>query len=146
MTNMIRKQIEIAAPIEQVWHAISDHKEFGTWFKVALDGPFVPGEEQTGQMTYPGFEHMPWKARVVAVEEPRLLAFDWPHTDDEVLGEDMPWTRVEFALAPSGSGTLLTVTESGFDALPEGVRDTFYRRNDGGWTEQLGNVKAHVGG
>lgn len=146
MPNEIRKQIEIEAPVGRVWQAISDHQEFGAWFKVRIDQPFVPGTEQTGQMTYPGYEHMPWKARVVAVEAPHLLSFDWPHTDDKEVREDWPWTRVEFRLEPRGEGTLLTVVESGFDALPAEVRDTFFRRNEGGWMEQLGNVKAHVGG
>jgi uncharacterized protein YndB with AHSA1/START domain len=147
MSDVIRKQVELRAPLERVWQAISDPAEFGSWFKVRLDGPFEPGIEQTGQMTYPGYEHMPWKARVVAVEPPHRLAFDWPHMDDqERVREDWPWTRVEFRLEAQGEGTLLTVTESGFDALPPETRDNSYRQNEGGWEQQTGNIAAHVDG
>jgi uncharacterized protein YndB with AHSA1/START domain len=147
MPDVIQKRVELKAPIERVWEAISDHERFGSWFKVRLDGPFVAGEEQTGQITYPGYEHMPWKARVVAVEAPHRLAFDWPHMDGEQhVREDWPWTRVEFRLEARGDGTLLTITESGFDALPPETRDISYRQNEGGWEEQSRNIAAHVDG
>lgn len=98
-------------------------------------------------MTYPGFEHYPWKARVVAIEPQRLFSYEWPHMDDEgQVREDWPWTLVEFRLEPQGSGTHLTVTESGFDALPAERRDTAFRMNEGGWQEQMGNIRAHVRG
>ena len=56
------------------------------------------------------------------------------------------WTTVEFILAPNANGTTLTVTESGFDAVPEPRRANVMRSNDGGWAEQLQNIKSHVGG
>ena len=147
MADQIEKSIALAAPIDRVWRAISDHEEFGTWFRVKLDGPFVEGALSTGQMTYPGFEHYPWKGRVVAIEPPRLFSYEWPHMDDHgQVREDWPWTLVEFRLEPQGSGTHLTVTESGFDALPAERRDTAFRMNEGGWQEQMGNIEAHVGG
>lgn len=147
MTDRIERSVDIGAPIERVWRAISDPAEFGAWFRVRLDGPFEAGTEQTGQMTYPGYEHYPWKARIVAVEPPHRLAFDWPHMDgSQQVREDWPWTRVEFRLAPHGTGTRVTITESGFDALPAEVRDTNYRQNDRGWEEQARNIAAHVAG
>ena len=39
MTNTITKTTLVNAPIEKVWRAVSDHREFGTWFKVDLDWP-----------------------------------------------------------------------------------------------------------
>jgi len=41
MSDCIEKQIELKAPISRVWRAITDYREFGTWFKVNLEGPFV---------------------------------------------------------------------------------------------------------
>jgi uncharacterized protein YndB with AHSA1/START domain len=55
-----------------------------------------------------------------------------------------PPTLVEFKLAPIESGTRLTVVESGFDALPAERQPLALRMNDGGWQEQVGNIKAHV--
>jgi len=48
MTDRIEKRMEIAAPVARVWQALTDHREFGEWFRVKLDGPFVPGRASTG--------------------------------------------------------------------------------------------------
>ena len=77
MTDRIEKTVELKAPVSRVWKALTDHKEFGAWFRVSLDGPFVPGGRSTGHITYPGYENLAWEARVVAMEEPRLFAFTW---------------------------------------------------------------------
>lgn len=58
MTNQIEKQIDLKAPVSRVWRAITDHREFGQWFKVNFEGPFALGEVARGNMTHPGYEHM----------------------------------------------------------------------------------------
>jgi len=147
MTSHIFKQIVLKAPVERVWRALTDHREFGSWFKAAIDGPFAAGEMSRGMMTYPGFEHMPWEARIIAVEEPRYFAFSWPpYAGEGIDTSGDPWTFVEFRLEPADGGTRLTVTESGFDKLPPDHREPAFRSNDAGWEEQLGNIAAHVGG
>jgi len=55
-----------------------------------------------------------------------------------------PATLVEFRLEPKGGGTLLTVTETGFDAIPKDRQFEAYRMNESGWTEQLQNIDRHV--
>jgi uncharacterized protein YndB with AHSA1/START domain len=147
MTDRIEKSIELKAPVERVWRALTDSREFGSWFLAAIDGPFVPGEPSKGRMTYPGFEHLPWEARIEAMEEPRYFAFSWPpfYGDDhpaDTSGD--PWTLVEFRLEPTAAGTRLDVAESGFDKLPADRRELAFRSNEPGWTEQLGNIKRYV--
>lgn len=145
MSDRIEKSVELNAPVERVWRALTDHEEFGAWFKVKLDQPFAVGARSTGHITYPGYEHVPWKARIVEMDEPRLFSFRWPHMDEkQEVREDWPWSLVEFRLEPSGTGTRLTVVESGFDALPANRRAENHRLNEQGWTEQMGNIKAHV--
>ena len=146
MTDRIEKSIDIAAPVERVWRALTDHEEFGAWFRVKLEGPFVLGETSLGRMTYPGYEDLKWEARVVAMEAPRLFAFTW-HPDAVDPNRDYsaePQIRVEFRLEPAAEGTHLTVVESGFDALPADRRDEALRSNTDGWEEQVKNVKAYV--
>ena len=147
MTDRIEKTIDLAAPVERVWRAVTDHEEFGQWFKVRLDQPFAVGTPSTGMMTYPGYEHVPWHARIVRMDPPHLFAFEWPQMDeaDEAVDETA-WTLVEFRLEPTESGTRLTIVESGFDALPDGKGALAMRRNEPGWEEQAGNIKAHVEG
>lgn len=151
MANSIIKSIEIAAPLAKVWDALIDHEKFGTWFRVALDQPFVVGYASTGHMTYPGYEDYRWEARIVAIEPMTRFAYEWPATGgDKGLmdsGVAVPeWTLVEFALEPMPGGTRLTVTESGFDKVLEPRRSNVMRSNDGGWAEQVKNIRDYVEG
>lgn len=151
MSDSIINTVEIAAPVAKVWEALVDHEKFGSWFKVALDQPFAVGEPSTGHMTYPGYEDYRWEARVVAIEPMKRFAFEWPATggDKELMDSGVPvpeWTLVEFLLEPNGGGTRLTVTESGFDKVPEPRRTNVMRDNEGGWTEQVQNIRAYVEG
>lgn len=148
MTDSIERTIDLRAPIDRVWRALTDHREFGQWFRVAIDQPFVAGEPATGQITHEGYEHVRWDVRIVAMEEPRRFAFTWhPYAVDTTVdySQEEP-TLVEFRLEPEGKGTRLTVTESGFDRVPAHRRDEAIRMNSGGWTEQIENIRAHVDG
>ena len=148
MSDRIEKTIDLAAPIDRVWRAISDHEEFGAWFKVALEAPFAVGQEARGRISHPGYEHVTWTARVTAIEPPRLLAFTWhPYgVDPDVDYTKEERTLVEFKLEPIAAGTRLTVVESGFDKVPAQRREEAFRMNDGGWTQQIRNIRAHVDG
>jgi uncharacterized protein YndB with AHSA1/START domain len=145
-TDRIEKQIELAAPIGRVWRAITDYREFGKWFRVSLESPFVPGQTTRGRITYPGYEHLVMEVVVQKMERERLFSFHWhPYAVDPTADYSQePPTLVEFRLAPRGTGTLLVVTESGFDALPPGRRDEAFRMNDGGWAVQIKNVEAYL--
>jgi uncharacterized protein YndB with AHSA1/START domain len=146
MSNVIEKRIELNAPVSRVWRALTNHEEFGSWFRVKLDGPFVAGQVSRGRITYPGYEHLKWEVTVEKVEPERLFSFTWhPYAvDPDTDYSSEPTTLVEFRLEPKDGGTLLTVTETGFDAIPKDRRFEAYRMNEGGWTEQIKNVKRHV--
>jgi uncharacterized protein YndB with AHSA1/START domain len=148
--DRILKRIALQAPVERVWRALTDYKEFGEWFRVKLDGPFVVGQVSRGQITYPGCEHVKWEAMVEKMEPGKLFSFTWPHAKSldkadyspDYSGE--PRTLVEFRLEKTSHGTLLVVTESGFDKIPRDRRDEAFRMNDGGWTEQMKNIENYV--
>jgi len=146
MSNVIEKQIELNAPVSRVWRALTDYREFGEWFSVKLDGPFVAGKISTGYITYPGYEHLKWEAVVQKMEPERLFSFTWhPYAvDPKVDYSNEPATLVEFRLEPKDKGTVLYLTESGFDALPEDRRFEAFRMNEDGWTEQMTNIENHL--
>ncbi len=144
--NRIEKQIELKAPTSLVWRALTDHREFGEWFRVRLEGPFVAGQVSRGQITHPGYEHVKWEAVVQKMEPERLFSFTWhPYSVDPKIdySKETP-TLVEFRLAATTSGTLLAVTESGFENIPTNRRLDAFRRNDGGWAQQMKNIESHV--
>ena len=147
--DRVEKTIELRAPRSRVWRAISNGKDFGTWFGLGtpleLVGDFVPGAEIQGKWTVDGravHEHF---CTIVKVEPERLLAFDWiPY--ELAPGDDIakhPRTRIEFRLEDIASGTRLTVVESGFSKLPA---DKQYKRaeNAEGWGIQIHAIAQHV--
>jgi uncharacterized protein YndB with AHSA1/START domain len=146
MNNQIEKRIELKASVSRVWRALTDYREFGEWFRVKLDGPFVPGEVSHGHITWPGYEHLEWEAVVQKMEPERLFSFTWhPYSVDPKIdySKETP-TLVEFRLEKTASGTLLLLTESGFDKIPSDRLLEALRRNDGGWTQQMKNIETYV--
>lgn len=146
MTDRIEKAIELKASLERVWRALTDADQFGEWFCVKLDGPFVLGEEVVGHILYPGFEHLDWRARVTAIELMTRFVFTWhPYAiDPNVDYSQEPPTTVEFRLEPTADGVRVTVVESGFDALPPHRREEALPRNERGWTTQAKNIRDYV--
>lgn len=146
MSDKIEKQVELKVPVSRVWRALTDHEEFGTWFRAKMEGPFAPGEVAHGQITYPGYEHIKLQLNVVAMEPERLFSFTWhPYAvDPAVEYTDEPHTLVEFRLEPIDGGTLLRVTESGFENVPKERRFEAYRMNEEGWTIQMDNIAKYL--
>ena len=145
-TDRIEKQIVLKAPIERVWRALTDTTEFGAWFRVKLSDKFVPGQAISGPVLYPGYEHKTWRVTIERMEPYRRFAWRWhPHAIDSNKDYSRePTTLVVFELSEVPGGTLLKVTESGFDGVPAERRDTAYRGNSEGWSIQMGNIERHV--
>lgn len=146
MANQIEKKIELKAPVSRVWRALTDYREFGEWFRVKLDGPFVPGEVSTGHITWPGYEHLKWEAVVQEMDPEQYFSYTWhPYSMDPNVDYSLETpTLVEFRLEKTANGTLLVVTESGFDDIPAERRDEAFRKNDGGWAQQVKNIETYV--
>jgi uncharacterized protein YndB with AHSA1/START domain len=147
MQDRIEKTIELKAPVARVWRALTDHKEFGEWFRAVLDGPFEVGKVVRGRVTYPGYEHMKWEVTVQAMEPERLFSFRWCPLaiDPDVDYSNEPTTLVEFKLEPTSDGTRLFISESGFSSLPDDERRVAaFERNSQGWEAQTRNISDHV--
>jgi uncharacterized protein YndB with AHSA1/START domain len=80
------------------------------------------------------------------MEPERLFSYTWhPYAVDPKIdySEETP-TLVEFRLEKSATGTVLTLTESGFEKIPNHRRLEAFRMNEGGWTQQMKNIERHV--
>ncbi|KFG97127.1 vanillate O-demethylase oxidoreductase VanB [Burkholderia paludis] len=149
-TGRIEKQALLAASPDRVWEAVSNAGEFGQWFGVTFDGPFAAGQPLFGRITPTRVDDDVAKTQepyagtvfeivVDRVEPKQLFSFRWhpfaidPNTD--YTSELM--TLVTFALAAQAGGTLLTVTETGFDRLIEARRAQAHEMNDRGWAAQM---------
>ena len=145
-TDRIEKTITLRAPRSRVWRALTVAEEFGEWFRVKLEGPFVEGATVRGRITHPGYEHLTMEIMVERLDPERYFAYRWhPYAiNPGVDYSQEPTTLVEFRLEDAAGGTVLTLTESGFDRIPLSRRAEAFRMNDNGWSEQLKNVERHV--
>jgi uncharacterized protein YndB with AHSA1/START domain len=136
--DRIERTVEIAHPLAKVWAALTTAEGLGTWFGNAATIDLRPGG--AGQMTWTGGEKA--SMRIERVEEPTVFGLTWGNNG---LPDDDPRrTYVEFTLAPTGSGTRLTVVESGFAQLPE---DSYHKAFDGnieGWASELGELVEYL--
>lgn len=146
-SDRIEKRVLLRAPRARVWRALTDAAEFGEWFRVKLEGSFVPGQKIAGQITHPGYEHARMELLVERMDAEERFTFRWhPYAVDPEhdYSAETP-TLVEFRLESVPEGTELTVVESGFDQIPSGRRSEAFRMNSGGWDAQLQNIARHVG-
>lgn len=146
VTDRIEKRVVLRAPRSRVWRALTDSREFSTWFGVQLDQPFAEGATLRGQITHPGYERLTMEMFIERIEPERYFSYRWhPHAvDSKTDYSSEPTTLVEFRLEETPDGTALTIVESGFDRIPMARREEAFRMNEGGWTEQLRAVERHV--
>lgn len=155
MSNKIEKTTTLKAPLAKVWRAISDSAAFGTWFGMTIDGPFVEGQTVMGaiaktqvddevakhQEPYVG---MPCELRIERIVPLKLFAFRWHPGTDPDLEPSAPTTLVTFEIEEVPDGTRLTITESGFEALPIERRAKAFTESEGGWAAQLSLVAKYL--
>ena len=156
-TDRIEKKVLLKATPERVWRAVSDAREFGSWFGVAFDGPFVEGSRLTGKITpttvdpevakmQKPYEGKAFEFVVERIEPMRRISFRW-HPFAIEPGVDYskePMTLIVFELEEAAGGTQLTISESGFDRIPLERRAKAFAANDGGWEHQAKLVQKYL--
>lgn len=145
-TDRIEKNIVLRASRSRVWRAITNAGEFGTWFRVNLEGEFAEGATIRGNITHPGYEHMTIDMLVERIEPERYFSYRWhPYPIDPAVDYSVePTTLVEFILHETAGGTAVTIVESGFDRIPAARRAEAFRMNDQGWAGQIRNIERYV--
>ncbi len=147
-TDRIEKSIVLRAPLARVWRAVTDAKEFGSWFGVEFNGPFSPGVPRQGKITSPPeYAGFTFEVAVDRIEPMRLFSFRW-HPYAVERGRDYskePTTLVVFELEEVPEGMRLKVVESGFDRIPPERRATAFRMNDQGWGAQMKAIEKYLG-
>lgn len=147
--DRIEKQVTLNAPLSRVWRAITDSTEFGRWFGVRFDAPFVPGARIVGRITptiadpqvaemQKPYEGMAFDITIDRIEPETLFSFRWHPAaiDPQVDYSSEPTTLVEFRLEPAAGGVRLTIVESGFNRIPLARRAQAFTMNEGGWAAQ----------
>ncbi len=145
-TDRIEQRIVLRVPRADVWHALADAEKFGAWFGAKLEGPFEQGATIKGKITQEGYKGLPLEMTVDTIEPGRLFSWRWhPYAvDPEIDYSAEPPTRVVCELEEVGTGTRLTLVESGFDAIPATRRAEAYRMHEDGWPEQMKSLERYL--
>jgi uncharacterized protein YndB with AHSA1/START domain len=145
--SRIDRSIEIAAPPERVWRALTSANELSEWFKMSIEGDIAPGREVWMTVRHPGeYQGMRFPVKIVEMTPPRRFVWEWHPgaVDPNFDYAKEPRTTVTFTMEPSGRGTRLSVSETGFDALVVERRAKAYKENTQGWTEVLVWLQQHA--
>lgn len=145
-TNRIDRTIDVNAPPDRVWRALTTAADLATWFHVRIEGEIAPGSEVWMTSTSPGYEGQRFLVRVTEMTPPRRFAWQWhPGAVDPAIDYSKePWTTVTFTLEPSGGGTRLSVSETGFNEISVARRAKVFADNSGGWTEVIVWIQQHA--
>jgi len=156
-SDRIEKQILLKAPLDRVWRALTDSRQFAIWFGVRFDAPFVPGARMRGAIVgtkmnaevakaQSQYKDVPFEITIEQIVPERLFSFRWhPGAfDPNVDYSKEPATLVEFSLKQQPDGVLLTVTESGFDQIPIERRAKTFAGNAEGWKIQMTLIEAYL--
>ena len=155
--DAIEKTVMLRAPLARVWSAISDSKQFGSWFGVKFDGPFKAGERivgsiapttadaQVAEMQKP-YEGTAFDITIDRIEPQKLFSFRWhpAAVDPKADYSKEPTTLVVFRLQEVAGGVMLTITESGFSAVPLSRRAEAFKMNEGGWSAQTMLIEKYL--
>jgi uncharacterized protein YndB with AHSA1/START domain len=144
--SRIDRTIEIAAPRERVWRALTNIDELSAWFQVKIEGAVAPGSEVWMTSVDPQYAGQRFRVRFKEFRAPHRLVWEWhPGAVDPAVDYSRePYTTVTFVLEPAKGGTRLSLSETGFDAIALERRAKVYADNNQGWAEVLVWLQKHV--
>lgn len=128
---VVERSIIVKADREQVWRAITTPEYIEKWFEPIHFERLIVGEALA----------FGWggKASIALIEPMDRFGFRW-----QIAPPHPAQTLVVFALVTVPEGIRITVTEQGFEALPDEVRLARFKDNVEGWTHMLGQLSAYL--
>jgi uncharacterized protein YndB with AHSA1/START domain len=132
----VEKTIWIKAPRERVWQAITDASQLMQWFgdhweidRVEVGGTIKFGDPSDLML-----------ASIAVADPPREFKIEWP--PQEQYHSIAMFTT--YLLNEENGGTRVTVTESGFEALPDDIRQKRFDSTAAGYATVLEGLKRHL--
>jgi uncharacterized protein YndB with AHSA1/START domain len=138
--DRIERTMELSHSPERVWQALTTPEGLGTWFGNSAEVDLRVGGKI--QLTWTSGDKA--TLTVERLEPPRVFGYTW-----SIYGlpeGDPRRTYVEFTLEPVGTGTTLTMVESGFAQLPNAEYEKAFSGNTDGWTHELGELVTYLDG
>jgi len=130
--DRIERTMTLDVPRDDVWAAITQPDQISKWFGTDTELELRPGAKGVFRWDKTEVQFV-----VEEVDPPTRFSYRWEPSEVQTGG---PTTLVEFTLEETSGGTLLTLVETGFAALPEQSR----LENEKGWDEELGNLRDYL--
>jgi uncharacterized protein YndB with AHSA1/START domain len=134
----VERSVWIAAPREQVWQAITDDEQINQWW--GGDDHWEITALHVGAPVTFGHGDDAMIATIAVLDPPRQFAIQWP-PQPQYHSISM---RTSYILAEENGGTRVTVTETGFEALPDDIRHQRFEQTAKGYATVLQELKAHL--
>lgn len=134
-TRSVGHTVEIAAPIERVWRALTEAEELRRWFP--LDARVEPG--QGGSIWMSWQNEYEGTIKILEWSPPHHLRTTWGPEDADGLAQ-----TTDFDLESQGDRTILKVITSGFPTDP--TWDDWVEGTDLGWRFELSSLKHYLEG
>ncbi len=142
----IEREVYVEAPPDLVYDVVSSPEHLREWWPDEIELDPVPGAR--GAMTFGhdddrGTVVVPMT--VVEARRPHRFAFRWAYEADETASPTNSYLAT-FDITPSGTGTLLRLTETGFRerGWEAAVLEERYRQNVVGWDHFLPRLESYV--
>lgn len=132
----VERNIWIDAPRERVWRAVTEPEQVAHWFLPSALGAQMKRDDA-------GKLYMCMGPMEVAVAE-----FERAEPPQQITSRSLPdrLLATTYRLDEEKRGTRVTVTMTGFEALPEDARQERLAPSGAAWEKALANLKAHVDG
>jgi len=134
----VERNIWIKAPRERVWQAVTNDKELMEWWG---DHWEIPVLEIGAEMKF-GEPGDLMSAFIERLDPPREFAMRWPAQENYHNTEIF----TIFLLEEEDGGTRLNVRETGFEALPDDIRQKRFDSTSKGYETVLEGLKKYLEG
>jgi uncharacterized protein YndB with AHSA1/START domain len=105
LPERVEREVELAAPPDEVWHAVTDADSLGEWLDAEVELDVRPGG--AGTFRFPDGEVR--RAMVREVDEGERLSFTWWPVTGPGVGRT---STVSFEIVPAGGGSRLRLVET----------------------------------
>jgi uncharacterized protein YndB with AHSA1/START domain len=139
MTDSIEQVVIIAAPPPVVWRALTNPSELEQWYAPGCRWE-VPALMPGAVVRFFNTETDVQRAHIEAAVASRELTLSWEVLPDQ----SQVRLRNKFLLEAHGSDTKVTISQSGYAALPAAEREAWWRQDQQALVAIANGLKSHV--
>jgi uncharacterized protein YndB with AHSA1/START domain len=136
---IVERSIWIAAPIERAWQAITDPAQLEKWYAANCKWE-IPRLQVGARVTFYNTDTDLLHATIEVVDPLRQFTLRWDPVEQGLV------LVTAFLLGEENGGTRATISETGYEMLPESDRQQWMDMTAESYAMSMGNLKAYLEG